>query len=118
MMGRMLADLEHPVTKTTKGLLVLPRHNPVIGVQSQPLTTILRQARAMCCQCRLCTDLCPRNLLGYGINPNQTILAASYGGAQGDKALQSLLCSECGACDLYACAGSISCSRLKSLKRG
>jgi Na+-translocating ferredoxin:NAD+ oxidoreductase RnfC subunit len=115
MMGRMLADLEHPVTKTTKGLLVLPRHNPVIGVQSQPLTTILRQARAMCCQCRLCTDLCPRNLLGYGINPNQTILAASYGGAQGDKALQSLLCSECGACDLYACPMGLSPRRVNQL---
>lgn len=115
MMGRMLADPEQPVTKTTKGLLVLPRHNPVVEVQSRPLGTILRQARAMCCQCRLCTDLCPRHLLGYNINPNQTILAASYGANQGNKALQSLLCSECGACDLFACPMGLSPRRINQL---
>ena len=36
MMGRMLADPEQPVTKTTKGLLVLLWHNPAVEVQSRP----------------------------------------------------------------------------------
>lgn len=113
MMGQLVTDLTEPVTKTTKGLLVLPRSNPVIINRCRPLPAILRQAMSICCQCRACTDICPRNLLGYNIHPNLTILAASYNWQfSGDKISQALLCSECGACDLYACPMGLSPRRV------
>ncbi len=121
MMGKLVNSLDEPVTKTTKGLLVLPNDNPVIENHHRLLTHIIKQAQSICCQCRLCTDLCPRNLLGYGIEPNKTILSAGYsfsvnGGEAGKGAL---LCSECGACDMYACPMGLSPRRVNQvLKSG
>ncbi|TEB05428.1 Electron transport complex protein RnfC [Pelotomaculum schinkii] len=119
MMGKLVRDLKEPVTKTTKGLLVLPETNPVIVNHFRPLTAILRQAQSMCCQCHMCTDLCPRNLLGYHINPNSTILSASYSWlVKGAPLAEALLCSECGACDMYACTMGLSPRRVNQMLKG
>lgn len=113
MMGKLVENLADPVTKTTKGLVVLPRLSPVIEVRARPLSSILRQARAACCQCQECTDLCPRHLLGHGLAPHKVMLAASYGAAEVAAPLtQAFLCSECGVCDLYACPMGLSPRRV------
>ena len=118
MMGK-LKERSEPVTKTTKGLLVLPPDSPVVRSRLTPLEAILRQARSMCCQCHLCTDLCPRHLLGYEIEPNKTILAASYSWSMGQTAIpQAYLCSECGACDAYACPMGLSPRRVNQMLKG
>lgn len=113
MMGKLVSDLKEPVVKTTKGILVLPENNPVILNRRASLSSILRRALSMCCQCRMCTDLCPRNLLGYHINPNRTMLDASYRWKlDGIQLADALLCSECGACELYACPMGLSPRRV------
>jgi len=77
---------------------------------------MLLQARSLCCQCRLCTDLCPRNLLGYHCEPNRTILDAAYGwSVNSDNITQALACSECGACDMYSCPMGLSPRRINSM---
>lgn len=119
MMGKLVSNLKEPVTKTTKGLLVLPKTNPVIVNQQRPITVILRQAQSMCCQCQMCTDLCPRNLLGYHIKPNNTILSASNGWqVKGAVIAEAFLCSECGACDMYACPMGLSPRRVNQIIKG
>jgi Na+-translocating ferredoxin:NAD+ oxidoreductase RnfC subunit len=115
MMGRLVEDLTQPVTKTTKGLVVLPLDNPAVSMQLKPLSNILREARAMCCQCRLCTDLCPRHLLGYDINPHKSMMAASFGTAMAGSIPGAYLCSECGVCDQYACPMGLSPRRVNQL---
>ena len=113
MMGKLVENLAEPVTKTTKGLVVLPRLSPVVQVRARPLAGILRQARAACCQCQECTDLCPRHLLGHGLAPHKVMLAASYGGSRVAAPLTAaFLCSECGVCDLYACPLGLSPRRV------
>ncbi|MEA4924403.1 MAG: 4Fe-4S dicluster domain-containing protein [Syntrophomonadaceae bacterium] len=113
MMGRLVEDLDEAVTKTTKALLVLPNDNPVIVNARRDLKTMLRQARSLCCQCRICTDLCPRSLLGYNCEPNRTILDAAYGwSVNSDNMTQALACSECGACDMYSCPMGLSPRRI------
>lgn len=113
MMGKLVKNLNEPVTKTTKGLLVLPWTNPVVQLASRPLSTILRHAQSMCCQCQMCTDLCPRHLLGYDISPNKVILAASYKEQMTWATFTAaFLCSECGACDLYSCPMGLSPRRV------
>jgi Na+-translocating ferredoxin:NAD+ oxidoreductase RnfC subunit len=118
MMGKPVNDLNEPVTKTTKALLVLPQTNPVVQNSLRPLAAIYRQAQSICCQCQICSDLCPRNLLGYTIHPHQMILAAGYQGqVQSTKITEAFLCSECGACDLFACTMGLSPRRVnQSLK--
>lgn len=118
MMGKLKTSKD-PITKTTKALLVLPGDNPVIQNRVTPLEAILRQARSVCCQCSLCTDLCPRHLLGHDIEPNKTILAASYAWEVGAAAIpQAYLCSECGACDMYACTMGLSPRRVNQMLKG
>lgn len=119
MMGKLVHNLNEPVTKTTKALLVLSKTNPVVQNSIRPLEVIYRQAQSICCQCQLCSDLCPRNLLGYQIHPHQMILAAGYQGQfQGTRVLEAFLCSECGACDLFACTMGLSPRRVnQSLKK-
>ena len=52
MMGKLIEDLEQPVTKTTKGLLVLPADHPIILKRIQSCDRIIRQANTACIQCR------------------------------------------------------------------
>jgi Na+-translocating ferredoxin:NAD+ oxidoreductase RnfC subunit len=115
MMGKLADDLSAPITKTTKGLLVLPMNSPVITLWRRPLETIFRHAKSLCCQCRLCADLCPRALLGYHCTPNRSILAACPGeNSPADAILQAMQCSECGVCDLFACPMGLSPRRVNA----
>lgn len=57
MMGSLVTSLDAPVTKTTGGLLVLPKTHPLIQRRMQDERTVLSVARTVCEQCRLCTDL-------------------------------------------------------------
>ena len=102
MMGHLIHDLRQPVTKTTKGLVVLPKdHIIVTGLQSQGAN--LRRAYSVCSQCTKCTDLCPRHMLGHPLWPHRIMRGMAQGRPQGEIALSAFLCSECGICDNYAC---------------
>ncbi|STR44164.1 Cob(III)alamin reductase [Klebsiella michiganensis] len=68
MMGGLITSLDSPVTKTTGGLLVLPKSHPLIQRRMQDERTVLSVARTVCEQCRLCTDLCPRHLIGHELS--------------------------------------------------
>ena len=66
-----LAKQGETVTKTTNGVLVLPRDNPVIMQRMQNVAVLKRRTMSACCQCRMCTDMCPRHLIGYPIEPHR-----------------------------------------------
>jgi Na+-translocating ferredoxin:NAD+ oxidoreductase RnfC subunit len=70
MMGRVAAAPDEVVTKTTSGLLVLPRDNVVVRYMTRPRTSWVRRGISTCDQCRDCTDLCPRYLLGHNLRPH------------------------------------------------
>lgn len=107
MMGRVLPDTDQPVTKTTSGLLVLPvDHNVVVQKIMDP--KVLKKIAAVCCQCSHCTDLCPRNLLGHGINPHILMRSLSFEDKDSKIRNQALLCCECGICEKFACPMGIS----------
>ncbi len=113
MMGNLVKDLNEVVTKTTKALLAFPVNHPVIVNARRDMNQMLRLARSVCCQCRLCTDVCPRNLLGYHCEPHRTILDAAYNWSINSEGItQALACSECGACDMYSCPMGLSPRRI------
>lgn len=104
MMGK-LVDLENDVvTKTTKGLLIFPKTQQVIQRRLQNADITLKRASAACCQCHMCSDVCPRHLLGYSIEVHKTVRAAASGNVRDTEAfLQNALCCGCGVCTVMGC---------------
>ena len=104
MMGRVAADLDEPVTKTTSGLLVLPRDNVVARYMTRTRTSWVRRGVSTCDQCRDCTDLCPRYLLGHELMPHEVMRAVNYGlDRPAGQITAAVLCCECRVCEAYAC---------------
>ena len=76
MMG-FIGNGSQPVTKTTNAVLVLPEEHCIIQRKRQKTSIDLKRAAACCCQCSMCTDLCPRNRLGHPIQPHLFMRAAT-----------------------------------------
>jgi Na+-translocating ferredoxin:NAD+ oxidoreductase RnfC subunit len=104
MMGETTDDLDAPITKTTTGVVVLPRSHHVIQRKLKPAKVQAAIGKSACDQCRYCTEYCPRFLLGYDVQPHAVMrsLAFTATGAAYWNQLASLCCS-CGLCTLYAC---------------
>jgi Na+-translocating ferredoxin:NAD+ oxidoreductase RnfC subunit len=104
MMGCVAGDLDQPVTKMNSGLLVLPRDNVVVRYMTRSQTSWVRRGISTCDQCRDCTDLCPRYLLGHELKPHEVMRAINYGLERpADKVTAAVLCCECRLCEAYAC---------------
>lgn len=107
MMGKIIQNLADPVTKTSKGLIVLPSDHVLIQKKSMPLERARKIARVACEQCRMCTDLCPRFLLGHNMQPHKMMRKVSYQYENLEDAEIAQLCCECNLCELYACPVNI-----------
>ena len=107
MMGRVLDSTAAYVSKTTSGLIVLPREHNVIQGKIADIERLMRVTRLACCQCSLCTDLCPRNQLGHNLQPHLIMRSLALPGDHPVRE-QALLCSECGICEKWACPMGLS----------
>ena len=67
MMGKLSFDLDDVVTKTTCGLIVLPRDHYLISRKDRTQQSMNRIGKSACDQCSYCTEFCPRYLLGYNV---------------------------------------------------
>ena len=104
MMGRVAKDLDEPVTKMTSGLLVFPQDNAVVRYMTRSQKSWVRRGMSTCDQCRDCTDLCPRYLIGHNLKPHEVMRAINYGLVRpADKMTAAVLCCECRLCEAYAC---------------
>ena len=103
MMGRVV-EADDVVTKTTGGLLVLPLDSPVVRWMTRPASNAIRKGMSTCDQCRDCTDLCPRFLLGHTLQPHEIMRAINYGLTEPTHIVTAaVLCCECRLCEAYAC---------------
>lgn len=107
MMGPVMSNLNGYLSKKQKGFILLPKTHPLIQKKTVHLNQARRINRAACEQCRMCTDLCPRYLIGHDMQPHKMMTATTYQLA-GAKANQiALLCCQCGLCDLFACPAGL-----------
>ena len=118
MMGKHV-PLDSKITKTTKGLIVLPESHPLIQDVKMDINRMLHVAKAACCHCSMCTEVCPRNLIGHSIAPHKTIRFASYGNLcdGSDTPMIAFLCSECRLCQ-YACIMNLQPWKVNHMLKG
>lgn len=103
MMGRLAAGFDEPVTKTLGGVVVLPVSHPMIAWYRQDRRQVERIGRSACDQCRFCTELCPRYLLGHPIEPHAAMRSLGFESPNSPMIAGTLYCCECNLCSLYAC---------------
>ena len=108
MMGS-LGSRDDVVTKTTNAVIILPDDHYVVMRKNTKITIDLKRAMAACCQCRYCTDMCPRNLLGHPIEPHMLMRVASNRDSHNTEPyLNTFFCSGCGLCEMYSCFQGLS----------
>jgi len=104
MMGRLVENLNQPVTKTTGGLIVLPDDHALIQRLTRTEKQMAKIGHSACDQCSYCTELCPRYLLGYDVEPHRVMRSLGFTETGKDVWHQhALLCCQCGLCTIYAC---------------
>lgn len=103
MMAHPAPGLEVPVTKTTGGIVVLPSAHPLIRRHNAPWTHVQRVGRSACDQCRFCTELCPRFLLGHPIEPHRAMQSLGFSSPTDWMLAATLYCCECNLCTLFSC---------------
>lgn len=114
-----IASENDVVTKTTNAVLVLPKNNQIIQRRLTKPSMNIKRAMSACCQCRSCTDLCSRHLLGHPIQPHLFMRAVSKGMENDVTAvLNSAYCSQCGVCEMFACPQGLSPRSLIGIAKG
>jgi RnfABCDGE-type electron transport complex C subunit len=96
------------ITKTDGALIVLPQNHYLVRRQNADVHRIIRQAHTACIQCRFCTDLCPRYLIGHNLQPHLIMRNVGRLSVNQDVLKEALICSECGICEMYACPMGLS----------
>jgi Na+-translocating ferredoxin:NAD+ oxidoreductase RnfC subunit len=108
MMGKLEFELDLPITKTCAGLIVLPKEHTLITRKNQPTKSMHRIGKSACDQCSYCTELCPRYILGYDVQPHKVMRSLGFT-TTGENVWNQYaeLCCACGLCTLYACPESL-----------
>lgn len=108
MMGRLITGSD-VVTKTTNAVLVLPpNHAVVLNKNRNPKVNLLR-TMSVCCQCRSCTELCSRHVIGYPVEPHLVMRMLANGGRGDSRVIEgAMFCSGCGLCEAYSCPQGLS----------
>lgn len=111
MMGKpmtMEQATEAVVTKTMSGIVVL-REDSYLSCQSViNMQHIVNRARSACIQCTMCTQLCPRHMLGHPLEPHRIMRKLAMNGninaiLDDPDVQQAQICCECGVCEIFAC---------------
>lgn len=103
MTGNIVTESD-VITKTSNAILVLPPDQYIIKKRTSNPSISLKRAMSACCQCRMCTDLCPRNLLGHPIEPHKFMRNVSSGTTNDiEPYLGTFFCCSCGLCEMYSC---------------
>ncbi len=122
MMGRFVDTpeglAEAVVTKTSGGVIALPRGHYLHECATLSLDVMRKRAATACIQCRYCTDLCPRYLVGHSFETHKVMRAFGGGEDTAMGAMQAFLCCECGICELFSCPMRLSPRRINTALKG
>ncbi len=104
MMGAMIEDMSTVITRTSSGLIVVPRESHLARRKMTPERAYKRHGKSACDQCSLCTEMCPRYLLGYPIKPHLVMRSLLTTGEMSETlTINAQACCECNVCSMWAC---------------
>jgi Na+-translocating ferredoxin:NAD+ oxidoreductase RnfC subunit len=104
MMGGVETDFSQPVTKTLGGIIILPSDHTLVVRKSSSQKVYNKTGHSTCDQCSFCTQLCPRYILGYPIQPHLVMRSLQMTGEANETLnLWASACCECNVCSLFAC---------------
>lgn len=108
MTGNIVSESD-VITKTSNAILVMPSDQYIVKKRQANPNISVKRAMSACCQCRMCTDLCPRNLLGHPIEPHKFMRSVSSGATSDvEPYLGTFFCCSCGLCEMYSCFQNLS----------
>lgn len=112
-MGVVIDPATAIIKKTTKGITLYPRDIPAVTGKFSENRVINIHASSNCCQCTRCTDLCPRALIGYPLQPHKIVRTSlSVVEEMPELFTDATTCCGCGVCELVACCQGISPRRV------
>jgi len=115
-MGYIVKDLSEVVTKTTSGIIAVPEDHPLVKIKGPGMN--IQLIKAVCCQCTMCSQMCPRNMLGLNVEPHKAMRSLAQGVGLVREVNGVFSCSDCGICTYYACNFGLKPSRVMAeLKR-
>lgn len=100
-MGQVVGSLDFPITKTTGGLIAIPKNHALLAMKSTSQN--LKLIQAACCQCSFCTQMCPRNALGLNVTPHKIMRTIGQGINLIENINGIFSCCDCGICTYQAC---------------
>lgn len=106
MMGVLEKDHDQVVTKRTGAIIILPADHHCVTMYERFATDHNTDmiAKAGCDQCYICTEFCPRYLLGHPTRPETAMRNRMFTREEMPLIdLGSFSCCECNLCTLYAC---------------
>jgi Na+-translocating ferredoxin:NAD+ oxidoreductase RnfC subunit len=104
MMGNLIEDLTQPISKKVGGIIVLPQNHYLIRRNSTSKESYTKIAHGQCDQCSMCTEMCPRYILGYPIEPHKVMRNLLMTGEDKKRvSLWAQYCVECNVCTHIAC---------------
>ncbi len=123
LMGKLIKDDElnsSVVTKTTSGLIVLPKSSKTVVNKTITEREIKNRAKSACIQCSYCTQLCPRYLTGHPLEPHRIMRKVAATGNLNDilndeTVKQAMICCECGVCEVFACPMGLNPRQINSM---
>lgn len=107
MMGSVMNRLDGFVTKKHKGFVILKKDHYLIKKKSTNSDQARRVNKSACEQCRMCTDMCPRYLLGHDTQPHKMMRALNYQIEDNESQKIAQLCCQCNLCELFSCQAGL-----------
>ncbi|WP_270739439.1 4Fe-4S dicluster domain-containing protein [Massilioclostridium coli] len=118
-MGKPIDYKTAVITKTTKSLLILPDNIPCTASMLGDMRVTMTHASSNCCSCTMCTELCPRALIGYPLEPHKIVRSVTNRVTSNPQDyLVATTCSGCGVCELSACCQGISPRKVYTAVKG
>jgi len=128
MMGKCVTKEEdidsQVVTKTSGNLLVLPKDHYLFKRVSYTIPQMMHQAKSACIQCKMCTDLCPRYIIGHDVRPNIVMRNVWQEDSIEDNDVYLRMfgnaanCCSCGACEMFSCPMGLSPRKMNDYVKG
>ena len=108
MMGSVMKEYGGYITKKNKGFIILKKDHYLVRKKLTTEQQARIVGRTACEQCRMCTDLCPRYLLGHDLQPHKIMRTMKYVPDDLNSVLTAQLCSQCNLCEMFSCPSHLS----------